>query len=220
VSRAVREYPHLSRIGDHAVSDSLRLLWDKVFELESSMAALPIDQGCGAKFDQVARVLRRHQTMLKQGAGFVPGSSAAQPGAGGSEGGGGGTTPSVPGVPTGAAVPHPGDQYAVIAAVDAANPGLIDQSCISAGGNWGFMDIVVNTLRASDPRWGYNCKRGNCDDPSHDAIFYYGGPGAPTNGASTGWIFDVINSLCPPGNASPSWQDQTGLGVGGFKFPR
>lgn len=120
------------------------------------------------------------------------------PGGGGGGGGGGGScaTPDL-------ALPN---YYGTVAAVFAANPGLVASSCQSAGGNWGLMDAIVDTLRASDSRFGYNCKRGNCGDPSQDAIAYYWGPGGPYEGAIQVHVADVISGHCGP-NPQPSWND-------------
>lgn len=122
------------------------------------------------------------------------------PGGGGGGGGGGGSggcaTPDLP-------LPN---YYGTVAAVFAANPGLVASSCQNAGGNWGLMDAIVDSLRASDSRFGYNCKRGNCGDPSQDAIAYYWGPGGPSEGAIQVHVADVISGHCGP-NPQPSWND-------------
>ncbi len=68
------------------------------------------------------------------------------------------------------------------------------------------MDGIVDTLRASDTRFGYNCKRGNCSDPSQDAISYYWGPGSPFEGAIQVHVVDVIGGHCGP-SPTPSWND-------------
>ena len=67
-----------------------------------------------------------------------------------------------------------------------ANPGALANSCQSHGGSWQFMDQVVDTLRTYDTRWGYNGKRGNVNDPSHDAIAYNYGGGADQGGRPPG----------------------------------
>ena len=35
------------------------------------------------------------------------------------------------------------------------------------------MDRTIDALRAKDGRYGYNCKRGNCNDPSVDVASYF-----------------------------------------------
>jgi len=68
-----------------------------------------------------------------------------------------------------------------------------------------FIDLVVDNLRREDQRWGFNCKRGNCNDPSHDVIAYYFGQGKPYEGAPQVMLVDMIQNTCAP-NAQPSWQ--------------
>ncbi len=68
--------------------------------------------------------------------------------------------------------------------VVAANPGILSlqRSCQEEiwGGNhvagWEFLDKLVDALRLEDTRWGYNCKRGNCGDPSLDVVAYHYAP--------------------------------------------
>ena len=80
-----------------------------------------------------------------------------------------------------------------------------------------YMDLVVDALRngykdpktnrlisRGDKRWGYNCKRGNCNDPSHDVIAYYFGRGEPYNRAPQVALVDFIMSTCAP-EARPGW---------------
>jgi hypothetical protein len=68
-----------------------------------------------------------------------------------------------------------------------------------------YIDLVVDNLRREDQRWGFNCKRGNCNDPSHDVIAYYFGQGKPYEGAPQVMLVDMIQNSCAP-NAQPSWQ--------------
>jgi hypothetical protein len=96
--------------------------------------------------------------------------------------------------------------FSTVEAVAEAHPGALLASC----GGWEFMDRVVDALRAQDPRWGYNAKRGNMNDPSHDAIAYYVGSGGDGEGSSQVAIFDIIGNHCPvSGRPAPAWIDQT-----------
>lgn len=82
--------------------------------------------------------------------------------------------------------------------VDAACPGLILQ-------DHAFTNAVVLYLEQRYPSegWGRNAKRGNSDDPSHDAIWY------PTSASPlAGAVIDIIVAAGSPG-ASPAWIDQT-----------
>ena len=96
----------------------------------------------------------------------------------------------------------------MIIAVADANPGALLNSCIEEGGSWQFMDLAVAALRATDTRWGYNCKRGDCNDPSVDVVDYFYGIGDGVQSTDV-YLIDIISAVCPGGNQSPSWTDQT-----------
>ena len=84
-------------------------------------------------------------------------------------------------------------------------PDLFARSCqTAAGGSWEFMDKVVTELRARDRRFGFNCKRGNCGDPSKDGVAYYAGSGDPADGKGPVVWIDTIVAHC--GDSRPSWQ--------------
>ena len=132
--------------------------------------------------------------------------------------GGGGSGGRTPDPPPGGQLPLP-NESAVIDAVAAANPGALANSCVHEGGSWEFMDLAVEALRARDTRWGYNCKRGNCNDPSIDVVNYFYGSGNGDQSAEV-YIIDIIGAVCPSGNQSPSWTNQTGTGLGRWIYPR
>lgn len=67
-----------------------------------------------------------------------------------------------------------------------------------------YLDLAVDNLRREDKRWGFNCKRGNCNDPSHDVVAYYFGTGDPYIGAPQVMLVDMITSSCAP-DARPGW---------------
>ena len=115
----------------------------------------------------------------------------------------GGRTPD----PQGGRLPLPGYGAGVVQAVARANPALLANSCQDHGGSWAFMDAVVDTLRTYDTRWGYNGKRGNVNDPSHDVVTYHHGPG-PDFGSTDVYIIDTIGGHCGA-NPSPTWIDVT-----------
>ena len=119
--------------------------------------------------------------------------------------GSGGRTPD----PAGGRLPLPGYGESVVKAVAAANPALLRNSCQDHGGSWQFLDLVVDTLRTHDTRWGYNGKRGNANDPSHDVVTYHHGPG-PDAGSTDVYIIDVIGGHCGS-NPGPAWNDVTAI---------
>lgn len=131
-------------------------------------------------------------------------------------GGGGGGVPV--GVPTGpggrapAGGPVPSYGWSVVQAVAGANPGALQNSCQSHGGSWTFMDQVVDTLRTYDTRWGYNGKRGNANDPSHDAIAYNYAD-RPDDGSTQVYIIDIVGGHCGP-TPAPGWIDVTAATYG------
>lgn len=111
--------------------------------------------------------------------------------------------------PAGQALPLPGYGAGVVQAVARANPAALRNSCQEHGGSWQFMDLVVDTLRTYDTRWGYNGKRGNANDPSMDVVTYHHGAGASHNSTAV-YIIDIIGGHCGS-NPSPGWNDVTGV---------
>ena len=148
------------------------------------------------------------------------------PASGGGGGGGGGFTPGgSPGAPFTTNGGNPPNMSSVVQQVAAQHPGALANSCPHEGGNWEFLDRVVEALRAIDGRWGYNCKRGDCNSMSVDAIDYYRGSGNPNNSTNVA-IIDIIGQVCGPGaNPSPAWIDvthetQQAGAIGRWKYPR
>jgi hypothetical protein len=114
-------------------------------------------------------------------------------------GGGGGRTPDPA---PGQRLPLPNMAH-VVEQVAAMSSNLNRDSC----GTWLFMDYLVDTLRTHDTRWGYNWKRGNVGDPSHDVVAYHWGRG-PDEGSTEVYLIDVIGGHCSAG-ARPTWIDVT-----------
>lgn len=123
---------------------------------------------------------------------------------------------------------RPPHRLSVVQAIANKNPQTLSDSCQSHGGTWEFMDKVVSKLRSEDQKWGYNCKRGNCNDPSHDAIAYYCGGGTPNSRSTNVAIIDIITAHCPGNTGAtprPGWLDVTqatvkGKTVGRWLYPR
>jgi hypothetical protein len=92
---------------------------------------------------------------------------------------------------------------AVVYQVAAQFPAALRNSCQDAGGSWEFMDRVINALRQHDTRWGYNGKRGNVNDPSHDVIDYHWGRG-PDQGSPNVYALDIIVGHCGS-NPQAAW---------------
>lgn len=84
----------------------------------------------------------------------------------------------------------------VVERVASACPGFILQ-------DHAFTDAVATVLNQEDARWGRNGKRGNPNDPSHDAIAFRN-PSSPF-GVS---VVDIIGAA-GSSSASPAWIDQT-----------
>jgi hypothetical protein len=97
----------------------------------------------------------------------------------------------------------------VVQQVAAQYPAALRNSCQDNGGTWEFMDRVMNELRRYDTRWGYNGKRGNSSDPSHDVIAYHWS-GGPDEGSTEVYIIDIIGGHC---GSSPTaaWGDVTDI---------
>jgi hypothetical protein len=99
-------------------------------------------------------------------------------------------------IPAFAAAQYAPNRFDAVERVDRACPGLVRQ-------DHAFTDAVATVLNREDARWGRNGKRGNVNDPSHDALFYRGGP-SPFGGA----VVDIITAAGGP-DARPAWQDVT-----------
>jgi hypothetical protein len=128
-------------------------------------------------------------------------------GGGGGGGGGTGTGQRTPNPGPGQRLPLPGYGAGVVSDVAGQHPAALRNSCQDQGGTWEFMDRVVDRLRTFDSRWGYNGKRGNTSDPSHDIVDYnYGSQ--PDEGTTEVYIVDVMVGHCG-GNPGPAWIDQT-----------
>jgi len=106
--------------------------------------------------------------------------------------------------------PRPNDS-AIVRAVASSFPNALVHSCQPEGGTWEFMDRAVDALRAKDGRYGYNCKRGNCNDPSLDVVSYYYRPDpAGFQGSPDVYIFDIMGGHCGP-TPSVIWNDVTDI---------
>lgn len=105
--------------------------------------------------------------------------------------------------------PRPNDS-AIVRSIAGTFPALLHHSCQPEGGTWEFMDRAVDALRAKDGRYGYNCKRGNCNDPSVDVVSYYYRDQPDINNRADVYIFDVIGGHCGS-NPSVIWNDVTDI---------
>jgi hypothetical protein len=111
------------------------------------------------------------------------------------------TTPIGPRTPdpiAGGVLPYPASAEAIVRGLGGQFPELLARSCQAVFGPtaWGFLDKVIDTLRASDGRWGYVCKQGNCATPSEDTIAYHATSGPDVQGALGTWEIDVIGAHC------------------------
>ncbi len=128
-----------------------------------------------------------------------------------------------PDPPPGQMLPLPNREQLIQELAD-LNPQALGDSCIEEGGTWEFMDEAVRLLRLEDTRWGYNCKRGHCNEPSIDVIDYFWDAG-DAQGKTEVYLIDIIGAVCPGGNQSPTWIDQTQVTadqgtIGRWIFPR
>lgn len=122
--------------------------------------------------------------------------------------------------------PRPNDS-AIVRAVASQFPTDFAHSCQEhyGGAGWAFLDRAIDALRVKDGRYGYNCKRGNCNDPSVDVVsYYYGGAFPDIQGRFEVYIFDVIAGHCGP-TPSVIWTDVTDITfnsgtVGRTMYPR
>jgi hypothetical protein len=119
--------------------------------------------------------------------------------------------------------PRP-NESALVRSVANQFPAALRNSCQSHGGSWEFMDRAIDTARAKDGRWGYNAKRGQMHDPSHDVMSYYWGPLGDIQGRHEVYIIDIISGHC---GSTPvtTWLDVTSVTaaqgtVGRTMYPR
>lgn len=115
-----------------------------------------------------------------------------------------------PDPPSGQRLPLP-NMFGTVVQVAAANGSDLRNSCQDHGGNWNFMDKLVDRLQSIDLRWGYNGKRGNSNDPSHDIVDYHYGAG-PSEGSTQVYIMDAIGGHCGS-NPTPNWVNQTDITI-------
>ena len=122
---------------------------------------------------------------------------------------------------------NPPNMLHIVREVASQHPDKLSNSCQDHGGSWRFMELAVERLRQETGRWGYNCKRGNCADVSHDAIAYYRGSGTTVDSAQRSTdvaIIDIIAGHCGS-NPQPAWGDVTQAtadagSIGRWKYPR
>ena len=131
--------------------------------------------------------------------------------------------PRTPDPPPGQDLQLP-NQSALIHQLGITHAAELANSCIEEGGSWDFMDAAVTALRATDTRWGYNCKRGDCNHVSIDVVDYFYGIGDGV-GSTDVYRIDIIGAVCPGGNQTTSWVDQTEVTadhgtIGIWIFPR
>ena len=131
--------------------------------------------------------------------------------------------PRTPDPPPGQDLPLP-NQSALIHLLGVTHGAELADSCIEESGSWDFMDAAVTALRLTDTRWGYNCKRGDCNHPSIDVVDYFYGIGDGV-GSTDVYLIDIISAVCSGGNQTTSWVDQTEVTadhgtVGVWIFPR
>ena len=120
-----------------------------------------------------------------------------------------------PDPPPGQRLPVP-FRLAVVEQIARQFPGALGNSCQEHGGSWEFMDRVVDALRLEDTRWGYNCKRGNCNDPSLDVVAYHHLAGPTVTGVQVRTV-DIIAGHCGPAPGT-TWtvHDEGPAGTNGF----
>jgi hypothetical protein len=103
------------------------------------------------------------------------------------------------------------NDVATVFAVASQFPAAFRNSCQDRGGSWEFMDRTVDALRLKDGRYGYNAKRGNTNDPSHDVVsFYRGADPNSFQGSADVYLFDLIGGHCGS-NPSVIWGDVTDI---------
>ena len=119
----------------------------------------------------------------------------------------------------------PPNMLNIVQTVANNNNQVLKSSCRKGHENLDFLGLVLEELRKEDEgiRWGYNCKRGDCNQLSIDAIAYYRGTDDPNNSSDVA-IFDIIAS-CHSDSPQAAWSDVTQAtidagAIGRYKYPR
>ena len=86
------------------------------------------------------------------------------------------------------------DLQSQLGPVTAAHPAEVQASCNNGRNALDFPTVLLQALRKIDNRWGFNCRRGNCADPSNDVVVYHWGVGSSEQSTKV-YIFDVIGGL-------------------------
>jgi hypothetical protein len=88
------------------------------------------------------------------------------------------------------------DLNATVFSVGAQHPGAVQASCLGSRNDISFPIEMLLVLRTQyDNRWGFNCIRGNCNDPAAKVLTYHWSPG-PSEGSTDVYIFQVISGAC------------------------
>ena len=117
-------------------------------------------------------------------------------------------------------LPH---QAALISQLAVTHAAALANSNVHEGGSWDFMDVAVEALRQTDTRWGYNCKRGDCNHLSIDVVNYFYGTGDGLYSQDV-YLIDIIAGI-KSDNPAPAWTDITGSTadnntIGRWLYPR
>ena len=117
---------------------------------------------------------------------------------------------------------NPPNMIHIVRQVADRHPEVLRSSCREGQENHVFIGLVIEELRKTSQRWGFNCKRGNCDTLSIDAIAYYRGTGNSSQSSDVA-IFDIMAN-CHSGNPRAAWLDQTEAtreagSIGRFLYP-
>ena len=99
------------------------------------------------------------------------------------------------------------NQAALINQLAVTHAAALANSNVHEGGNWDFMDAAVEALRQTDTRWGYNCKRGDCNHLSIDVVNYFYGTGDGLYNQDV-YLIDIIRGI-KSNNPGPAWTDIT-----------
>jgi hypothetical protein len=107
-----------------------------------------------------------------------------------------------PNPPDGVRLPAPNMVHVVVGVAN-QYPHFLFNSCQDHGGNWDFMDTVLDQLRVEDTRWGYGWKRGVVGDPLLD-IVSYNWSSSPDEGTRNIYTIDILLGHCGS-SPTPTW---------------
>lgn len=183
--------------------ESFERYWSRCISYKGISCICNPNEGVCKQFKRFMKKGTRHSVRIPEGS---TGTGSGGSGAVGGHSGGGGSGKKKH-APQRCKMPN---RKAVVEEV-LARPGMAEALKRACRNNtdWTFPDAVIDELRKTDRRWGYLCRRGKCEDPSHDVLAYYCGSRSPRERSDKIAAVDYITASCydkpEDGNPGIGW---------------